>query len=199
MSILRSLAAILMTIAALALAVPAAAQFTDRYTFFKAVKDADVLKAKSLLDQPGSSLVNMRDPESGEMALHLVTRRRDSGWMGFLIGHGADVNARDVGGNTPLIVAAQLGFLDGIQLLVKQRGNVNAVNSRGESALIFAVQLRNLQAVRELLAAGANPDLTDNVAGLSARDYAANDRRAAGILRLIRERDDVKPADKPES
>lgn len=186
---MRRLAAALMMFATLALAAPAAAQFSDRYNFFKAVKESDVLKAKSLLDQPGSALVNLRDGETGEMALHMVTKRRDVPWMNFLISSGADVNARDSGGNTALMQTAQLGFLDGLQLLLGRRADVNAANSRGETALILAVQQRNLQAVRDLLNSGANPDAVDHVAGMSARDYATNDRRAASILRLISDKD----------
>jgi hypothetical protein len=36
-----------------------------------------------------------------------------------------------------------------------------------------------------LLAAGANPDKTDNAAGYSARDYAARDNRSRDIFKLI--------------
>ena len=39
--------------------------------------------------------------------------------------------------------------------------------------------------MRLLLDAGANPDKTDNAAGLSARDYATRDPRARDILNLI--------------
>ena len=186
MSTMRSFAAaLMMMIAALSIALPASAQFSDRYNFFKAVKDSDVLKAKSLIDQPGSTLINLRDSETGEMALHMVTKRRDAPWMNFLIANGADVNVRDNAGTTPLMTAAQLGFIDGIQILVRRKANINAVNGRGETALIIAVQLRSALVVRELLSAGAKPDLADHVAGMSARDYAKNDRRAAGILKMI--------------
>ena len=39
--------------------------------------------------------------------------------------------------------------------------------------------------VRLLLSAGANPDKTDNAAGLSARDYAARDSRSREIQQAI--------------
>ncbi len=200
MSIMRNLAAALMALAALSLSVPAAAQFSDRYNFFKAVKDGDVMKVKSLIDQPGSTLIDMRDNDSGEMALHMVTKRRDVPWMNFLIANGASVNVRDKDGNTPLHHAAQFGFIDGIQTLVRRKADVNAVNGQGETALIVAVQQRNPMVVRELLAVGADPDLADHVAGMSARDYAERDRRASTILRMIKDNDnkaktdDAKPA-----
>jgi ankyrin repeat protein len=201
MASLRNLAAFLTMFAALSLAAPAAAQFSDRYNFFKAVKDGDVLKVKSLIDQPGSTLIDMRESESGEMALHIVTRRRDVPWMNFLIANGASVNVRDKDGNTPLHTASQLGFIDGIQTLVRRKADVNAVNGRGESPLVVAVQQRNAMVVRELLNAGANPDLADHVAGMSARDYADRDRRAAAIVRMFKDNDNKAKADeaKPAS
>lgn len=197
MSTMRNLAAALAMLAALSLAAPAAAQFSDRYNFFKAVKESDVMKAKSLLDQPGSALINLRDSESGGMALHMVTKRRDAPWMNFLIANGADINARDSGGNTAIMVAAQLGYLDGIQTLVRRKANVNLPNGRGETALVLAVQQRNALAVRELLNADADPDIADHVAGMSARDYATNDRRAASILRMINDSDKAKAPPPP--
>ena len=39
--------------------------------------------------------------------------------------------------------------------------------------------------VRELLAAGADPDIADNVAGLSARDYASQDARNTAIAKVL--------------
>ena len=195
MSMMRNLAAALMALTALSLSVPAAAQFSDRYNFFKAVKDGDVLKVKSLIDQPGSTLIDMRDNDSGEMALHMVTKRRDVPWMNFLIANGASVNVRDKDGNTPLHHAAQLGFIDGIQVLVRRKADVNAVNGQGESALVVAVQQRSPMVVRELLTAGANPDLADHVAGMSARDYAERDRRASAILRMIKDNDNKAKTD----
>lgn len=174
-------------------AVPAAAQFSDSHTFLKAVRDKDVLKAKSISSQPGSAVVNFRDPSTGDTPLILVTRRRDGPWMNFLIGEGADINGRDREGNTAIIVAASLGFTDGVRVLVARKANVDAANSRGETALIKAVQARDPITTRVLLEAGANPDLTDNIAGLSARDYAAADRRAGALLRLIDEASKAKP------
>jgi hypothetical protein len=166
---------------------PARAQFSDSYNFLKAVRDKDAYKAQTIMSQPGSTIVNTRDPQSGEMAMHIVTRRRDLGWMGFLLNAGAEVDPRDRFGNTPLILAAENSFADGVRLLLQLKADVNAINARGETALIKAVQVRDIASVRQLLQAGADPAMSDHVAGMSARDYAEQDRHGSAVLRLIEE------------
>lgn len=158
---------------------------SQSFTFLKAVQDGDVLAAKRLMDQPGSTIVNTRSLDTGETALHIVTARRDIGWMNFLLGGGADPNARDRRGATPLHVAVERSFLDGARLLVARGAQVDRANNSGETPLIRAVHLKDVAMVRFLLDQNANPDLTDSVAGYSARDYALQDRRNAAIARLF--------------
>lgn len=166
-------------------ATPAAAQFSDSYNFLKAVRDRDVLKAKSFLDKPGSTLVNARDLDSGDTALHITMRRKDLPWVGFLLQNGADPNARDKEGATPMMIAAGAGFSDGVRVMIAGKGQVDAANSRGETALMRAVHSRDSASARLLLEAGADPDRTDNQAGLSARDYAARDQRNTPVGKLL--------------
>ncbi len=173
------------------MAAPASAQtFSDGYTFLKAVRERDVNKAKSLMDKPGSTIINHRDFDTGETALIIAIKRRDTPWMGFLMQGGADVNLKDRDGETPLMIAAQNSFPEGIRVLLAGRAQVNASNSKGETALIKAVHARDADSVRLLLANGADPDRADNLTGMSARDYAERDSRAVQIARLLA---DAKP------
>ncbi|HEX8388596.1 MAG TPA: ankyrin repeat domain-containing protein, partial [Sphingomonas sp.] len=64
---------------------------------------------------------------------------------------------------------------------------INLANGSGETPLILAVQRRDLAAARTLLGLGADPDQTDNVAGMSARDYARRDARNPALLKLLEE------------
>lgn len=174
-------------LAAIALLIPAAvsAQFSDSYNFLKAVRERDGEKATSMLNEPGSTIVNTKDITSGETALHIVTQRRDLTWMGFLLQKGANPNARDKNGVTPLMLATTLRFVDGAETLLTRKAKVDDVNNSGETALIRAVQLRDLAMVRLLLKNGANPDKQDTIAGQSARDYATGDFRNPQILDAI--------------
>ncbi|MEO9599155.1 ankyrin repeat domain-containing protein [Parasphingorhabdus sp.] len=180
--------------ATLSFSAPASAQFSESYNFLKAVKDRDGEEATKFLSKPGSVIVNTRDLSSGQTALHIVVERRDRVWVGFLLQKGANPNIADKEGMTPLMLATQLRFIDGVTVLLAKNARVDDTNKQGETALIRAVQLRDAELVRLLLKNGADPDRTDTLAGLSARDYATRDRRAASILAEIEKADaDKKP------
>ena len=172
--------------AALMLAAPATGQnFSDSYTFMKAVRDRDGTKVTDLIAQPGSIVLNTRDRSTGETALHLVVRDRDYNWTAFLLQKGARPDVHDKSGNSPLTLAAQLGWIEGAQLLVARKAGVDFANTNGETPLILAVHRRDLAMVRLLLGLGADPKRADRIAGLSAIDYARRDPRAAPILKLL--------------
>jgi len=100
-------------------------------------------------------------------------------------------------GSTPLMLAAQIGWRDGAERLLARGSNVNMANNRGETALILAVQRTDLSMVRLLMSQGADPNQTDSIAGYSAIDYARQDRRGAGILRVL-EGTERAPAAEPD-
>jgi uncharacterized protein len=168
---------------------PAAAQlFSESYQFLEAVRERDGTKAMELLNGPSGTLINTRDRANGETALHIVVARRDMVWINFLLQRSADANIADRAGLTPLLSAAQIGFVEGAQALIARGARVNLANGRGETALHIAVQRRDIAMVRALIAAGADPDQQDNVAGKSPRDYAMDDSRATAVLAALNER-----------
>ncbi|WP_243455859.1 ankyrin repeat domain-containing protein [Sphingosinicella sp. BN140058] len=176
-------------------AMPVTAQsYSDGYTFLKAVKDRDVEKLNGVISQPGSVVINSKERGSGDGAVHIVSRGRDLAWLNYLLQKGARADLQNAEGNTALAIAAQLGWVDGAQLLLARRASVDLANSRGETPLILAVQRRDIQMVRLLLAGGANPKKTDSVTGYSALDYAKQDARAAPVLKLLEA-----PIEKPKA
>lgn len=170
---------------AASLAAPAQAQFSDSYKFLEAVRKKQGEEVTEKLDEPGTTIINTRDSTTGETALHIVTARRDLTWMSFLIGRGANVNVRDAKGITPLVLATNLGFVEGVDLLITQKARVDESNNAGETPLITAVHNRNIQLMRTLLKAGANPDRADN-SGRSARDYALLEGQNGALINEIK-------------
>ena len=180
-------------VAALMLPSAASAQFSDSYNFLKSIRERDGVKANEIMSKPGSVLIDTRDASTGETGLHIVVRGRDLTWVNFLLGKGARADIRDKSGNTPLMLAADLRFPEAALALLRYKAQVDLANSSGETPLIRAVQLRDPAMVRLLLMAGANPDKTDSIAGMSARDYAKRDNRGVAILKLL-EAPRAKPA-----
>jgi ankyrin repeat protein len=86
---------------------------------------------------------------------------------------GADVNARDADGNTPLLLAASHAGADCVELLLKKGADVNAANKAGATALIRAAT--NYDKARLLIDAGANiqvkTELGKTPLTLAARRY----------------------------
>ena len=166
------------------IAAPVAAQLiAPKVEFVSAIKQRDGNKVMQLLRDNPPGLVDARDSD-GNTPL-IITLSRQDDWAGFLISKGADPNLAGKGGETPLIAAARVGYLDAVNWLLTARAKPDTANRMGETPLIVAVQQRQVQIVKRLLEAGANPDRTDSAAGLSARDYAQRDSRSRQILQLI--------------
>ena len=179
---------IILSIAAMAtagLAVPATAQlYSEGYLFLQAVKNREGEEATEMLNQPGTTIVNSRDISSGETGLHITVDRRDLTWTKFLLQEGANPNIADNSGRTPLIAAAQIGFIEGVEELVKAGARVDTANETGETPLIAAVHARNIELIEVLMNAGADPDRADN-AGRTARDYATMPGVSGRVINAI--------------
>ena len=94
---------------------------------------------------------------------------------------GANPNAV-VNGNTPLMLAAKIGNVDVVKLLLSEGASVdnNALNSERRTPLMVAINSNNADVVGLLLAKGASVTRRD-YKGLTAQDHAINtDRRLGG-------------------
>ena len=186
---IRIAMALLMSMFALAALQPVAAQSqSEGYKFLKAVKDRDGDVATEMLSEPGTQIANTRDITTGENGLHVVTQRRDTLWIRFLLQKGTNPNIRDRKGVTPLQIAVRLNHIEGVEALLNGGADVDIADSQGETPLMTAVHQRNVPLVRQLLADGADPDVTDNT-GRSARDHMQRMSSNTLLLREFEEAD----------
>ncbi len=171
----------------LVVAVPAAAQQkSDSYDFIDAVRKQDGAKVDGFLRDKSKSLVNSKDRTTGEGALHIAAARSDALYLRVILQEDdANPNLQDRRGNTPLIIAAGRGWVQGVEILLRYRANANLANASGETPLIRAVQAHNIEIATALLKAGADPDRTDNISGKSARDYALEGTRWPSMVKLL--------------
>jgi ankyrin repeat protein len=120
------------------------------------------------------------------IAPHLVTAIRDADVHAVrkLIEDGADVNARDAEGNTPLILASFYASPRCVALLLEMGADANAANQAGVTALIRAAT--SYEKTRSLVEAGAEvrvrtADLGNTPLILAAR-RAGNSRTVKLLL-----------------
>ena len=88
--------------------------------------------------------VDTADPQ-GFTALHVAAQQHELEMMRELLRAGADVNARNIYGNTPLWVAvfASKGQGDAIQLLLAAGADPDALNTSGRSPRDLAGTIAN--------------------------------------------------------
>jgi hypothetical protein len=79
----------------------------------------------------------------------------------FLVSKGADLNAKDDEGNTPLIRGSLYGNLDIAESLIASGAALNAQNLRGETALISSLLCEHSDIALLLIQKGAKLDLKD--------------------------------------
>jgi cytohesin len=112
------------------------------------------------LNQQGETSPNILHSEKSESlneALHKAVRLGNPDQVKKLLDSGADANARDGIGSTPLIDAAWSGNAEITRVLLQHGADVNAIHREaGSTALEYAVLTGRTTVVRLLLAAGAD-------------------------------------------
>lgn len=101
-----------------------------------------------------------------------------------LLGHAADVDARDRYGNTALMLAAHGGHRDVVEILIAHRANLNVTAKFGLSALMLALVAGHAEIAHLLAKAGADLSVrgtgAPGFAGKTAYDLALD----CGMLEL---------------
>jgi len=130
-------------------------------------------------------------------ALFDAACKRDMARVLAALRDGAEINARDSNGHTPLMIATYNSRdpswpLDNPELdatvasiagaLIAAGAEVNAAGPEGETALVRAVMMRRADAVSVLLAAGADDHATcEGALGMSARELAQHEGHEATL------------------
>ena len=124
----------------------------------KAAKDGDLSVVQEML--AGGADINAKD-SSGQTALtwSLDTKHYNRDIPRLLIEKGANIEAVDNLGETPLLDAATDGHLGVMKLLIDKGANINEQDGSGWTPLISAAYSCHRAAVRFLIEKGANVNI----------------------------------------
>lgn len=179
-------------------ALAAAAQAPEAATIFEAAERGDIEAVTRLL-KTDPKLIEAKNPE-GETALHQAAgcRRGEPAALPIvhlLLDSGAVVDARNTGGQTPLLYASYAGFARVAELLVSRGAAVQYQDANGRSPVHYAAREGNPAVVEFLIKNGANLSLRDNQ-NRTPLDYAVlRDKQAVVETLLKLGRYDVKGAE----
>jgi ankyrin repeat protein len=101
-----------------------------------------------------------------------------------VIRSGADVNAANRYGVTPLLLAAQRGYDDLLDLLLKSGASVKLADAKlpeGQTLLMHASRTGNVASMKALIAAGSNLNARETRTGTTAVIWAAAGNRADAV------------------
>jgi hypothetical protein len=133
------------------------------------------LLKRALPSRTPSWTIDAPCPKDG--LLHRHARRSTAEVLKHLIEHGADVDARDTLGRTPLHCVAgeeRVRFvIEKARLLIAAGSDVNATDKTGQTSLHAAARC-NRELIELLLRAGADPSMKDEL-GRTARELAGTD------------------------
>lgn len=135
-----------------------------------------------------------KEPLTGEH-LHKAIILQDIGQLQKVLeAKEANVDTPDKYGYTPLMQAAQKGYLDMMELLIKNDADVNQQNEAGKTALMLSAFAGKTNICKELRAHGANYKVQDR-GGSTALHWAMHSENAELIQYMIDDGADIHQTD----
>jgi uncharacterized protein len=114
-----------------------------------------------------------------------ATKQGDCNQLHKYLNMGADVNARDESGLTPLIWASVKGNAYAAQILLERGANANARNAQGDTALMWASMMGHEPVVELILENNADVNFKSKKNGVTALMAAAAKGRDQVVQMLI--------------
>ncbi len=96
--------------------------------------------------------MTIRDEESGGQAIHHAVKTGYPDLVELLLDNGANIEATDNDGTTPLGIAALFGETEIMALLIKRGAKVNIYDKNSNTPLSFSLEYRNMEGIKLLLA-----------------------------------------------
>lgn len=99
------------------------------------------------------------DSETVKEDIFTAIRSIDYTSVNVLLSDAINADTVDQEGNTPLIIATQMGNPRLVKIVLSHNPDINLQNNQGETALTIAAQTGQFDIVKKLTAQGADPSL----------------------------------------
>jgi ankyrin repeat protein len=149
-----------------------------------AVRNKEFSAARSLLEAKTRPDVNQRSAD-GTSALHWAVYHNDVDLVERLLVAGADPDASNDYGATPMSEAAVVGNVDVLTKLLKHRADVESRNADGQTALMILARTDNVDAAKLLIKRGADVNAREAWRGQTPLMWAAAEARPDMVKLLI--------------
>lgn len=166
-------------IAMLAVTVPSIAGAAT--TLVDAVRKHDAAAIRQLLRQK----VDVNTRAGDATALHWAVRGNDAGIVDLLLSAGADTNAANDYGVTPIMLACTNGNAALVSRLLAAGADANAAQESGETVLMTCAHHADASSVKALLAAGAHPNARERLQHQTALMWAVAAGRTDSVGLLL--------------
>jgi len=151
----------------------------------------DLEKVRSLLKKNPKCVRELN--EDGETPLHLAWPSTQV--IMLLLENGADVNARDKEGKTPLMDMALFNAVDAAELLIQNTADVKAKDHDGNTALHLAAGAGRREIAELLIAHSADVNARNNPTGWTPLHDAAHGDKAELVELLLKNKAEVDAKD----
>jgi len=155
--------------------------YSQYVTIWAAINLGDLATVKDLLKKD-PALFDARD-DKGCTLLHKACDKNRKDIVEFLISSGADVNAKENDGDTPLIEASE-GYLELVKILVAKGADLNSRDDDGNTPLHEAASQGHTDVAEYLISKGAEINAR-NEKGETPLYKAADNGRLETVKRLV--------------
>jgi uncharacterized protein len=158
-------------------------------------EQGDVSNIKEMIGNTPHILHRFTNPGPISVAMKIKCEKRALETTEFLLSMGESPNGRFAEDMAPLSLAASLGRLELMKLLIERKAELRHLNAQGESALIHAIKSYQPQAVKLLLEHKAEKKYSFHLAGesrkIDACQIARNIKSQTQDAELKRKSDDI--------
>uniref|UniRef100_A0A3P8T6T5 Ankyrin repeat and EF-hand domain containing 1a n=1 Tax=Amphiprion percula TaxID=161767 RepID=A0A3P8T6T5_AMPPE len=113
-------------------------QVLQIYRLLQYIHEGDRLQIEKMMNVGVKNLINLTEPQDGKGALHVAVSTNNH-LVDFLLSHGANPDIQDKKGQTPMMLAAELGNDAIVVLLAKNQANVRLLDAEGKGVLFYCI------------------------------------------------------------